>query len=374
MKIVTTVGARPQFIKAAAISRGITEYNRRLTTNSSPIIEFIIHTGQHYDDNMSTLFFKELNIPEPDINLNIGSGPHGKQTGLMLTHIEEVLVEQKPDWVLVYGDTNSTLAGALAASKLHIPTAHVEAGLRSFNRAMPEEINRVVTDHLSSLLFCPSQTAVDNLANEGITNGVHLVGDVMADALNFAAERAISRSQILDSLEVLPKKYLLVTLHRAENTDNETRLRQVLEALNNVENQIIFPVHPRTRQAIDKLGYKFASHVQLIDPVGYLDMVMLEQSARMILTDSGGIQKEAYWLSVPCVTLRDETEWVETVEVGWNVIVGADTEHIVNEVQHYKAPEAHPPLYGDNHTVSKCLDLLVKGNSPVHPDTSSQKT
>ena len=228
---------------------------------------------------------------------------------------------------------------------------------------MPEVINRVVTDHLANLLFCPSQTSVDNLATEGITNGVHLVGDVMADALNFAAERAISRSQILDSLEVLPEKYLLVTLHRAENTDNETRFRQILTALNTVDNQIIFPVHPRTRKAIDKLGYKFASHVHLIDPVGYLDMVMLEQSARMILTDSVGIQKEAYWLSVPCVTLRDETEWVETVEAGWNVIVGADTKQILYEVQHFKVPEAHPPLYGDNHAASRCLDLLVEGNS-----------
>jgi UDP-GlcNAc3NAcA epimerase len=345
------------------MSRGIAEHNLLLTPHASLLTEVIIHTGQHYDENMSALFFKELNIPAPDINLNIGSGSHGKQTGLMLTYIEEVLLEQRPDWVLVYGDTNSTLAGALAASKLHIRIAHVEAGLRSFNRAMPEEINRVVTDHLASVLFCPSQTAVDNLGTEGITKGVHLVGDVMADALNFAAERAISRSQILDSLGVLPENYLLVTLHRAENTDNETRLRQILEALDKVDNQIIFPVHPRTRKAIDKLGYEFASHVQLIDPVGYLDMVMLEQSALMILTDSGGIQKEAYWLSVPCVTLRDETEWIETVDAGWNVIVGADTERIEREVQHFKVPEAHPPLYGDSHAVSRCLDLLMKRNS-----------
>ena len=360
LKIVTIVGARPQFIKAAAMSRGIAEHSRRLTTNSSPITEFIIHTGQHYDDNMSALFFEELNIPEPDINLNIGSGPHGKQTGLMLTHIEEILLEHNPDWVLVYGDTNSTLAGALAASKLHIPIAHVESGLRSFNRAMPEEINRVVTDHLSSLLFCPSQTAVDNLATEGITKGVHLIGDVMADALTFAAEQAKTRSKILNQLRLCDGKFLLLTLHRPENTDNETRLRQIIDALNRLNEEIIFPIHPRTKKAIEKLGYSLSPHVRLIDPVGYIDMVMLEQSARMILTDSGGIQKEAYWLSVPCVTLRDETEWIETVEANWNVIVGADTERIVHEVQHFKVPEAHPPLYGDNHAASRCLDLFVK--------------
>jgi len=350
MRIVTIVGARPQFIKAAPMSWGL---------RTAGHDEFLLHTGQHYDEKMSALFFEELDIPEPDVNLNIGSGPHGMQTGQMLMGIERVLMNERPDRVLVYGDTNSTLAGALAAAKLNIPVAHVEAGLRSFNTAMPEEINRVLTDHLADLLFCPSQTAVDNLATEGITNGVHLVGDVMADALNFAAERAISRSQILDSLGVLPENYLLVTLHRAENTDNEARLRQILTALNTVDNQIVFTVHPRTRKSIDKLGYKFASHVRMIDPVGYLDMVMLEQSARMILTDSGGVQKEAYWLAVPCVTLRDETEWVETVEAGWNVVVGANTEQILHEILHFNAPETHPILYGDNHAASRCLDLLA---------------
>jgi UDP-GlcNAc3NAcA epimerase len=357
-KIVSIIGARPQFIKAAPLSRAIAGQSI-LSPRPLHLKEVIIHTGQHYDDNMSAVFFKELGIPEPDRNLNVGSGTHGMQTGLMLTRIEEVLLNERPDQVLVYGDTNSTLAGALAASKLHIPVAHVEAGLRSFNRAMPEEINRVVTDHLSDLLICPSQTAVDNLLAEGITHGVHLVGDIMADALFDAARRAPSRSDILNRLVIEPGKYLLVTLHRSENTDNETRLSKIFAALDAIDEKIIFPVHPRTRKAIEGLNYSFSPNVRLIHPVGYLDMVTLEQSARMILTDSGGIQKEAYWLCVPCVTLRDETEWVETVQAGWNVTVGADTKQTVHQVRHFKIPQTHPPLYGDGNAVSRCLALLA---------------
>lgn len=349
MKVVTIVGARPQFIKAAPVSRALRQQHT----------EILVHTGQHYDDNMSAIFFEELDIPEPDYNLGIGSGSHGAQTGAMLAAIEQVLVKEQPDWVLVYGDTNSTLAGALAAAKLHIKIAHVEAGLRSFNRAMPEEINRVVADHLSDLLFCPSQTAVDNLTVEGILRGVHLVGDVMIDALAYAVERAQSRSQILQKLGLTAKKYLLVTVHRAENTDNADRLMNILNALDALSETIVFPVHPRTRLIIQGMNYNPKSHVSLIEPVGYLDMVQLEQSARMILTDSGGIQKEAYWLSIPCITLRDETEWVETVQVGWNVLVGANTDAIVRAVRSFEPPVSHGTLYGDGKTSERIVQTFT---------------
>lgn len=348
MKLVSIVGARPQFIKVAPVSRALRRQH----------VEVILHTGQHYDENMSAVFFDELDIPAPDYNLGIGSCSHGAQTGAMLTRIEEVLLHERPDWVLVYGDTNSTLAGALAAAKLHVKAAHVEAGLRSFNRAMPEEINRVVADHLSDLLFCPSQTAVDNLAAEGITRGVHLVGDVMADALAFAAERAQKRSNVLTRLGVAKSSYLLATVHRAENTDNAARLRDILAAFDALDEAVIFPVHPRTRQVIAALGYSPAPHVRLIEPVGYLDMVRLEQSARVILTDSGGIQKEAYWLGVPCMTLRDETEWIETVQAGWNVLVGADMARIVKTVKAFACPGARPVLYGDGQAAVHCVTLL----------------
>ncbi|MBN1874330.1 MAG: UDP-N-acetylglucosamine 2-epimerase (non-hydrolyzing), partial [Anaerolineae bacterium] len=281
---------------------------------------------------------------------------HGAQTAAMLAGIEAVLLAENPDWVLVYGDTNSTLAGALAAAKLHIPVAHVEAGLRSFNRAMPEEINRVLTDHIADLLFCPSQTAVDNLVAEGITRGVHLVGDVMADALLWAAERAQTHSDVLQRLGLAEKGFLLATVHRAENTDDPTRLRAILDAFAALDEPIVFPVHPRTRARIESLNLKSKiKNLKSIEPVGYLDMVRLEQAARMILTDSGGIQKEAYWLGVPCVTLRDETEWVETIETGWNVLVGADKKRIVKAVREFVPPEARSALYGDGATASQIV-------------------
>lgn len=340
MKVVTVIGARPQFIKAAAVSRLMRQ----------EFTEVIVHTGQHYDENMSDVFFRELAIPEPDYNLGVGSGTHGAQTGEMLARIETVLLDEKPDWMLVYGDTNSTLAGALAAAKLHIPIAHVEAGLRSFNREMPEEINRILTDHLSSLLFCPSEIALQHLAQEGIIQGIHVVGDVMADTLLYAAKRAEQHSNILQQLGLVPGKYLLATVHRAENTDHTDRLRTILQAFAAAKEPLIFPVHPRTRQRISNLGLGsilMDSQVHLIDPLGYLDMVRLEQSARMILTDSGGIQKEAYWLKIPCVTLRDETEWVETVKAGWNRLVGADCQEIIAAVQKFMPPSDHPVLYGD---------------------------
>jgi UDP-N-acetylglucosamine 2-epimerase len=347
MKIVSILGARPQFIKAAPVGKALREAGHQ---------EFLLHTGQHYDDNMSAIFFDELDIPEPDYNLGIGSGSHGAQTGAMLAAIEQVLGKERPDWTLVYGDTNSTLAGALAAAKLHIKVAHVEAGLRSFNRAMPEEINRVVADHLSDLLLCPSQVAADNLKAEGITRGVHVVGDVMADALAYAVERSQGRSQVLQRLGLAAKKYLLVTVHRAENTDDHERLANILSALNSLTETVVFPVHPRTRLAIEKMKYELKPHLLLSEPVGYLDMVQLEKSARMILTDSGGIQKEAYWLRVPCVTLRDETEWVETVQANWNVLVGANMDAIVQAVHSFVPPVTHNPLYGGG----KASELIVQ--------------
>jgi UDP-N-acetylglucosamine 2-epimerase len=348
LRIVSVIGARPQFIKAAMVSRALRRHH----------IEVLVHTGQHYDANMSAIFFDELDIPAPDVNLEVGSGPHGAQTGAMLAGIEGVLLREHPAWVLVYGDTNSTLAGALAAAKLGIPVAHVEAGLRSFNRAMPEEINRVIADQLSTALFCPSQTAVDNLTGEGITRGVHLVGDVMADALAFAAGRAQSRSSILARLGAREGRYLLVTVHRPENTDDPARLGSILGALDALEEPVFFPVHPRTRKAIEALGHRPAPQVRLLEPLGYLDMVRLEQSARMILTDSGGVQKEAYWLGVPCVTLRNETEWVETVQAGWNVLVGAEADRIRQAVRTMVPPASRPPLYGDGRAADRCVAVL----------------
>ena len=488
MKICTIIGARPQFIKAAAVSRAIAKHNA-LTSNLEPrtlniehsssvepgtlnvehrtLNEFIVHTGQHYDDGMSAVFFRELEIPEPKYNLAIGSGSHGTQTGQMLAAIEKVLIEEKPDWVLIYGDTNSTLAGALAAAKLHIPIAHVEAGLRSFNRRMPEEINRVVADQLSALLLCPSQVAVDNLAAEGIggkgdrmspiinepppplratsvgggqkesspvnleqssniehrtlniehsspvehrtlnieqATSVVITGDVMADALQFAATKAAAQSDIVERLDLKSQGYILATVHRAENTDDPKRLSNIMAALSELAERepVILPLHPRTRKILEathpslliphasqstmvrpldelRAGLAHqdtsscppreglgggssspnASHLTLLDPLGYFDIIALEKSARMLLTDSGGMQKEAYWLGVPCVTLRDETEWVETVESGWNILTGADRDRIITAVRTFKPPADHPPLYGDGHATEKIIKALI---------------
>lgn len=353
MKVLTVVGARPQFIKAAPISRTLRQRHT----------EILVHTGQHYDANMSDVFFRELDIPLPDYDLKVGSGSHGAQTGVMLARLEEVMVAENPDWVLIYGDTNSTLAGALAAAKLRLPVAHVEAGLRSYNRRMPEEINRIVADHLSNLLLCPSQAAVDNLAAEGIVSGVHLVGDVMYDALLWAAERARTESEILERLDLTGGDFILATVHRAENTDDRRRLTNILRAFVEIERVIIFPVHPRTRRIIDEdsdLSHllRSATHLRMIEPVGYLDMVRLEQAASLILTDSGGIQKEAYWLAVPCVTLRDETEWIETVDLGWNTLVGADPRSIIRAVLQPKTPIEHPCHYGEGKCAERYVALL----------------
>jgi UDP-GlcNAc3NAcA epimerase len=309
-KILTVVGARPQFIKAAPVNRALA---------AEGLCEILVHTGQHFDATMSAIFFEELGIPAPAYSLEVSSLGHGAMTGRMLEKLEETILAEKPDMVLVYGDTNSTVAGALAAAKLHIPVAHVEAGLRSFNRQMPEELNRVVTDHLSTLLFCPTQTAVRNLAAEGITTGVHAVGDVMYDMTLAASTRAEQQSTILETLGLLPHSYAVSTIHRAENTDNLERFEKIKAWLENAAQQIpiVMPLHPRTRKLMAS-GTQAPAGVRLINPLGYLDMTRLVHHAAAVFTDSGGLQKEAYFHRVPCVTLRDETEWVETIEAGWN--------------------------------------------------------
>jgi UDP-N-acetylglucosamine 2-epimerase len=348
MKILSVIGARPQFVKAGVVSAALRKRH----------VEILVHTGQHYDDNMSSIFFRELGIPAPDHNLGIGSGLHGAQTGRMLEAIERVLLDEHPDMVLVYGDTNSTLAGALAASKLRLPLAHVEAGLRSFNRAMPEEINRLVADVLADLLFAPSETAARNLAAEGVQGRVHVVGDVMADALFAAVARARMQSDVLARLGLEPRGYLLATVHRAENTDDPQRLAAILGALGEVGLPVVLPLHPRTRAAVERQALRVPPTIRLIEPVGYLDMVRLESDARRILTDSGGVQKEAYWLGVPCVTLRAETEWVETVDAGWNRLVGADREAIIEAASRFEPPALRPALFGDGHAAEQVAELV----------------
>lgn len=320
-KVVTIVGARPQFIKAATVSRAFAEQG---------VKEMLVHTGQHYDANMSDVFFEQMHIPRPDYHLEVGGGPHGQMTGRQLEKIEEVLLAERPDWVLVYGDTNSTLAGALAAAKLHIPVAHVEAGLRSFNRRMPEEINRVLTDHASDLLLVPTATGLRNLAIEGITGDkVRLVGDVMYDAALFYKDMAIE-PDFYRSLGIERGAYVLCTIHRAENTDDRARLRGILQGLADAELPVILPLHPRTSGAIDRAGIVVASNIRVVPPVGYLEMVWLEMHCRVVATDSGGVQKEAYFHGKPCVTMRDETEWVELVSMGANKLAGADPQRIRN--------------------------------------------
>ncbi|WP_088229014.1 UDP-N-acetylglucosamine 2-epimerase (non-hydrolyzing) [Desulfosporosinus sp. FKB] len=352
MKIITVLGARPQFIKAAPLSETLRKNHN----------EKIVHTGQHYDYQMSDVFFEELGIPEPDYFLGVGSKQHGAQTGEMLTKVEEVLLQEKPDWVLVYGDTNSTLAGALAAAKLHIPIAHVEAGLRSYNRQMPEEINRVLTDHLSALLFCPTDRAVENLAQEGLTEGVVRTGDVMADALYYHARRAEDR-QLGDNLRYPEKSYLLATVHRAENTDSPEHLRGIVEAFARIEGQIVLPLHPRTKKLLQDHKISLPGNVKQIEPVGYLEMILLEKGAELILTDSGGVQKEAYLWRVPCVTMRNETEWVETVQIGWNTLTGASADKIAAAVASYRRnplPPYQENLYGNGRASEEIAAALEK--------------
>lgn len=355
MKIVTVVGARPQFIKASVVSAAL-----------APLCqEVLVHTGQHYDANMSDVFFEELKIPHPAYNLGIGSGTHGRQTGEMLIGVEEVLLREKPDAVLVYGDTNSTLAGALAASKLHIPVAHVEAGLRSHNMRMPEEQNRILSDHISTWLFCPTETAHKSLAHEGIEQGVFVTGDVMLDSVLHFRRVALEnpeKRKIYGTLGIAPKQYRLATLHRAETTDGgEAAIERIFDAFEQLPDRVVLPIHPRTRklaeQAIAGRGYR---NIQLIAPVGYLEMLLLTSGAKQVLTDSGGLQKEAWFMEVPCVTLRKETEWVETLAGGWNVLADLTTSDILEKALHTAhdpaAREAQP--FGDGHASEKIASIL----------------
>jgi len=356
MKIISVVGARPEFIQATPVSRALRKNHQ----------EILVHTGQHYDYKMSQTFFDELGIPSPDYNLEVGSGSHAGQTAEILVRFEELLLKEKPDCVIVRGDTNSTLAGALAASKLHIPTVHIEAGERSFDRRMPEEINRLVADKLSSAFFCVSQTAVKQLADEGITKDVHWVGDVMLDANLANRPLARQKSTVLSTLELVPASYGLVTVHRAANTDDPERLSNIVKALSQVGETVIFPVHPRTRGALDKLDVQFGDNVRLIEPVGYFDMMVLEENARIIATDSGGVQREAYFMNKPCLTLRDETEWTETVEVGWNKLVGVDMNMIINEWKTFAPPAEQPPIFGDGKAGEKIANILGKINLSIN--------
>lgn len=347
--IVSIAGARPQFIKAAPLSRAL----------AFSFKEVFVHTGQHYDHGMSEVFFTEMEMRPPDFNLGIGGGSHGEQTGKMLIELEKILNEVKPDCVLVYGDTNSTLAGALAAVKAQIPLAHVEAGLRSYNRAMPEEINRVLTDHVSTLLFCPTDAAVENLLKEGITKGVHRVGDVMYDALLYNLEVAREKSLIQKRLNLKRGEYALATVHRAANTDDRERMRSILSALGQLSSRVIFPVHPRTRKMMREWEISVGLNVTMIEPVGHFDMLALQENANCILTDSGGVQKEAYLLGVRCITLREETEWVETVASGWNRLAGVDEKKIIDLFETWFPLGEHAPLYGDGHSAKQICDILL---------------
>ena len=358
MKIITVIGARPQFIKAAAVSRELRkEYE-----------EILIHTGQHYDVAMSDIFFNELHIPKPDYNLAVGSGSHAKQTGNMLLKIEEVLMEEKPDYLMVYGDTNSTIAGALAASKILIPVVHVEAGLRSYNKVMPEEQNRILTDHLSTLLFCPTETAVENLKKEGLTEGVFQIGDVMCDAVMFYAKEIEKHSAeyyfshlygiFKQEVKKLPNWYL-ATIHRAENTDHMYKLKEILDALEELEAGVIFPVHPRTKPLIKHLiNDKEYKNIIFTEPIGYLDMLYFTRNALKVITDSGGLQKEAYLLETDTVTIRDQTEWVETLIDNFNILSKADKKDILEKVHVKSMGQKRPKVYGNGNSAKIICQIL----------------
>lgn len=353
MKVLSVVGARPQFVKAAMVSRILRKMHE----------EILLHTGQHYDYEMSKAFFDVMRIPEPDYNLAVGSGPHGWQIAKMLAGIEEVIIKEKPDCVLVYGDTNSTLAGALAAAKIHVKVAHVEAGLRSFDMSMPEEVNRRLTDHVSNMLFCPTQTAVRNLKKEGIKENVHLVGDVMYDA---ALAFSKAKSDILARHRLKPKGNYLLTVHRPSNTDEKNNLKAILNALAGC--RVLFPAHPRTVKLLKTHKLRVPANVKMIKPVNYVESIHLIKNAKKLLTDSGGMQKEAYFFGVPCITLREETEWVETVKDGWNTLTGPDGEKIRHAVKTFEPSGKRPSSYGDGRASEKLVKILEK----MAPESPSQ--
>lgn len=363
MKVVSIVGARPEFVQVTPVTRALHKNHHQV----------LVHSGQHYDYIMSQAFFDQLGIPAPDYNLEVGSGSHAAQTAEILVRLEKVLLAEQPDLVIVRGDTNSTLAGSLAAAKLHIPTAHIEAGERSFDRHMPEEINRVVCDSLADLHFCVCQTSIRQLADEGVTDSVHWVGDVMLDVMLASRPIAYRNSDILSRLSLQPRSYALVTVHRAANTDDPERLTQIVKALNHVKETIVFPAHPRTRKALAGVNAKFAAHIQMIDPVSYFDMILLEDNARLIATDSGGVQREAYFLGVPCLTLREATEWTETVQVGWNQLVGADADQIISAWFDFAPPGERPPIFGDG-TAGQRIVQILEGQDLVFGAVHQQQT
>ena len=356
MRVVSVVGARPQFVKAFPVSRALRERHE----------EILVHTGQHYSQTMSDVFFEELDIPTPEYDLGVGSDSQGRQTGAMVGRFGEVVERESPDVIVVYGDTNSTLASAIVAAKTDACLAHVEAGLRSYNRSMPEEINRVLTDHVSDLLFAPTQRGVENLRKEGIGDGmVHRTGDVMYDAIQWARCRAAERSTVLDDLRLATDEYVLATVHRAGNTDDPHRLESIMAALCDADREVVFPVHPGTNERLAECGLRetVAKRLTLIDPVGYVDFVRLLDGAERVATDSGGIQKEAFFLDTPCVTLRDETEWVETVDAGWNTLVGADEAAIRRELARPVSLPAKPELYGDGDAAERIVAVIENGGS-----------
>jgi UDP-GlcNAc3NAcA epimerase len=354
MKALTVIGARPQFIKAAPLSRALRARHR----------EVMVHTGQHYDHAMSAQFFTEMGIPQPDYNLNVGSGSHAQQTSAMLVKLEQVMTREKPDVVIIFGDTNSTLAGSLTAAKLGIPIAHIEAGMRSFNRAMPEEINRVLSDHVASYHFCSTRTALANLRHEGVRTGLFLVGDIMVDALRLLLPDAAAAARILARHGVEPNGYVFATIHRAENTDHREKLSGIANALAGCGWPVVFPAHPRTVSRLKQ--YKLlrrlqaAGRVKLVTPVGYSESLALQSQARAVITDSGGLQKEAYLLRTPCITARTETEWVETVAAGWNIITGPGSGAIIQALRRIHTPRQHPNFYGKGGTASRIVSRLER--------------
>ncbi len=353
LTVVSVVGARPQFIKAASVSRAIRQSHD----------EILVHSGQHYDYEMSDVFFEQLGIPKPDFNLAVGSGTHARQTGEMMPMLEGLFMEKMPDLVIVYGDTNTTLAAALAAAKISVPIAHVEAGLRSYNRTMPEEINRVLVDHLSELLLCPTRASLSNLEAEGITNGVNLVGDVMLDTARFFAE-GVDSGPTLERYGVEAGAYYIATVHRAGNSDNPARLGSIIEALLSLDAPVLWPVHPRTRANLESFGLldrlETSSRIIVSPPLSYIDTVTMLSEATALITDSGGMQKEAYFFGVPCVTLREETEWMETVELGWNQLVGSETARILAAIEAIKRPSDRPDVYGDGHAAEVIVQVIER--------------